>query len=315
MISILKGHRKAIMALGGATLIVLAVLWTMVMLPSMSKLPTDLDNTVTMEGTYYVANPQGGMDEIPVTVVRNYKAIGTEGDAIQVQETVTCTNSATGEDLSETYGIVSYLVVDRSSFEMVPDAAGADMVRDGLWNPTPGVGDTFVAWNPTADQSLESVKTGTDVVNGVSVSVYESHEQVIPAGTQNIPGMGVLDKYISTDTIVKIEPATGMIVDMDSTTTILLDLSSLGMGDTPLPSLIMELKYTEATIEEYADLASSNASMAFIFGTIAPWTMIGLGGTLIATPGLLVLSRRLFGKKPVAQPTEAPTPSSVSADV
>ncbi len=311
MISILKGHRKAIMALAGATLIVLAVLWTMVMLPSMAKIPTDLDKTVTMEGTFTVANQLGGMDVIPVTLTRSNVATGTEGEALLVTETVTVTNSEYGVEMPD-FGTVSNLAINRSTMEMVPDAAGADMARQGQWTPTPGEGESFMLWNPAAGRGMEATKTGTEEIRGITCSVYQVSGQDLAAGTREIAGIGTVDQFVTTVFTVKAEPTTGIVVDSSAINTISLDMSAMGMGMGIVPSVITDLTFTQATIDEYADLASSSASLAFIFGTIAPWTLIGLGAVLIATPGILVASRRLFGEKAAPQPTEAPTPSSAS---
>ena len=59
----------------GLVLVILSLVWLLVILPSMVKLPADLHKVVNFEGTYKVMNPQtNSLDEIPVNVNRELRA-------------------------------------------------------------------------------------------------------------------------------------------------------------------------------------------------------------------------------------------------
>ncbi len=314
----LIGYRKVIIALAGAILVVFGAVWMTALLPAMSKAPTDLDETVVLEGTYQVADSQTGqLKSRPVTVERVSKAVDTgSNNAVIVEETITTTNSATGEDITALFGSTepNMLAVDRSTLAMMPDAEGADMARQGQWSPPMGLseGSTFQMWNPAAGQALTAQWTGTDTLGGVDVAIFQISEENLALGPEEITlptgGSMMLDKFVSTEITLWVEPATGVVVNSESDLTVAFEVPGMGM----MPSFISDLSYTDGTVAYYADKASTAASQLFVFGTLLPWTFIGVGAVLLLIPVDLIIYRRVFRKAPGAR--EVPAPTSFSID-
>ena len=163
-------------------------------------------------------------------------------------------------------------------------------------------------WAPAVEKALKATKTGTEDIQGVSVAVYQLSAQDVALGPD--PAAMGFEQYVSVDITMKAVQATGVVVDSAATTIVKHDVSDLGMG--MITSYVSELSFTDATIAEYIDVAKSADQMVFIFGTIMPWTLIGLGAGLIATPVLLIARRRLFGTVPGDQSVE--TPATISLD-
>jgi len=337
MFSLLKGQRKIIMMLAGTILIVIAVIWTMVILPAMSKLPTDLESTIVMEGTYEVLNPEvGELVKMPVTVTRVNTAVDTEsGDVLIIEEAVTVTNPlgdpymapdpATGELGDMFYVPKSTMAVNRSTFAMVPESTVADMPREGQWTPQVGVGqDEYSIWVSALNMALPATFIGTEEIKGLEVSKFYVEAEGVSLGTDpaanNLPVVG------GTKITTLVEPQSGVPVNVQSETTRsyvmpVMDpetgLPVLDADSNPItavtPFFRSTLVYAESTVTELVDEANGAASQAFLFGTIFPWAIIGVGAGLILTPALLGISRRLFGS-PVAQPAEAQVTSTVGSD-
>ncbi len=312
----LIGYRKVIIALAGAILVVFGAVWMTALLPAMSKVPTDLDETVVLEGTYQVADSQTGqLSSIPVTVTRVSEGAGTEaGDILLVQETITAANSETGEDLTAMFGSTNMLAINRSTLAMMPEAEGADMARQGQWSPPIGVseGSSFEIWNPAAEQALLAQWTGTDTIGGVDVAVFQISAENLALGPEEVSlptgGTMTLDKYVSTEITLWIEPATGVVVNSQSDLTVAFEVPGIGT----MPSFISDVSYTDATISYYADKASGAATQLFLFGTVLPWGFIGIGAILILVPVDLILLRRFFGEAPAT--TDVPAPNPISMD-
>ena len=313
----LKGYRKVILALTGAILIVFGALWMTTILPSLSKVPTDLNETQSFVGTFQVADQTGALGEpIPVSQTRQQTAVGTEtGNVLLIEEVCTVVNSVTGDDLSLMYGGTEIIAIDRSSLEMVSEFG--DMPRQGQWSPpkSVGAGDSFLIWNPAAGTPLEANYIGSEKFRGLDVVVFQVNEENLALGTEEMEvseGLFMtLDKYLTTDITIRFESATGVVVDTDSYT-----MLSYGMpGMEPVPAFISNLSFTEDTIAFYVETAKDSSMLLFIFSTVIPWTAIGFGAILVITPAMIVAARRLLKKSKVDKPTELPKPTSLPLDI
>lgn len=312
----LKGYKKVIFALTGAILIVFGALWMTAVFPSLMKAPTDLDKTQTFVGTVQFADQTGALSEpIPLSQTRHQTGIGTEGDNVLiVEEVITFANAVTGEAIPFMPPTTSTITVDRSTLEMVSSET-ADMERQGQWSPPSQLaeGDSFMVWNPAAGMALEATYVRSDTFQGLDVLIFQINEEFLSLGQEEqqvAPGvMMLLDKYLTTDIILTIEPTTGVPVNTVAHTAIGY---APPMMD-PVPSFVQDVRYSEATIASYMDTATSARSQLFLFGTLIPWIAIGFGAVLLATPAILVAARKLR-KTTVEEPDDVPAPTALPLD-
>ena len=119
----------------------------------------------------------------------------------------------------------------------------------------------------------------------------------------------LLDKYLTTDITLTVEPTTGVPVNTVAHTAIGY---APPMMD-PVPSFVQDVKFSDATIASYMDTATSARSQLFLFGTLIPWISIAFGALLLAIPATLVAARKLR-KTTVEEPADVPTPTPLPLD-
>jgi hypothetical protein len=174
-------------------------------------------------------------------------------------------------------------------------------------------GSTFEIWNPAAEQALVAQWTGTDTIGGLDVAVFQVSAENLALGPEEVSlptgGTMTLDKYVSTEITLWVEPATSVVVNSQSDLTVAFEVPGIGT----MPSFISNVSYTDATVSYYVDKASGAETQLFLFGTVLPWGFIGIGAILILVPVDLILLRRFFGAAPT--PTDVPAPNPISMDM
>ena len=171
------------LAVVGVLLIVAAAVVRFVVVPSVTKLPTDLDVTLEFEGTYNGINPavlSGGATEVlaedvPIVATRNVSARSVDGDTEIVRRADERTVGDGEPALTEVF-----FAVDRETAEAGPAPDGADDVTDaeGLVFTLPIDPSTadgaYEYWDQNTLQSAPVTFEGEETFGGRDVNRYES---------------------------------------------------------------------------------------------------------------------------------------------
>ena len=167
-----------VLLLAGAAVVRFAVL------PSVSKLPTDLNTTQTYAGTYSGLDPAALartgtprsvlVNGAPMTADRTYKAVSTSGNTEVVSETIPTSIGGQAQPTATT----TY-AVDRTTMESVPAPSGAQNVvsSQGLVFTLPIHPSTSAAyqlWDATTGKAFPLTYRRTTTVQGRTVYVYGS---------------------------------------------------------------------------------------------------------------------------------------------
>ena len=278
------GRRGTIVLVAGIVLVILGVIWSSVIFPSLSKVPTDLDKTLYFDGNFTVPNQAtGSMVTFPIEQILQQNGNGTQDSALFVHEKYTVKNAATGDDLSAYYGIEQTLAVDRKTLEIVTNVD--EQHRSGYWGPPRGLGkgDTFDLWNPGAHRALKATYVKDDTFRGLKVVIFQIDAKDISLGNDPQRQLPML-----MDTVINltIEPKTGVVADEDALTT-----TSLSMGGQKVPVMITYVRYAERTIVDLVDTANDARGKLLWFETVIPWVVGGVGAILVLI-GLMLMTRK-----------------------
>ena len=279
-----SGRRGTIVCVVGIVLVILGVIWSTVIFPSLSKVPTGLDNTLYFDGNFTVPDQAtGSMVTFPIEEILQQNGNGTQDGALFVHEKYTIKNAATGDDISAYYGIEQTLAVDRKTLQIVTSVDAQH--RSGYWGPPMGLGkgDTFDLWNPGAYRALKATYVKDDTFRGLKVVIFQIDAKDISLGNDPQTQSPLL-----MDTVINltIEPKTGVVADEDALTT-----TSLSMGGQKVPVTITSVRYAERTIVDLVDTANDARGKLLLAETVIPWVLGGVGAILVLI-GLMLMSRK-----------------------
>ncbi|MEE8469728.1 MAG: porin PorA family protein, partial [Dehalococcoidia bacterium] len=200
------------------------------------------------------------------------------------------------------------IAIDRSTLEMVPEYG--DMSRQGQWAPPKllGEGDSFLLWNPAANMPLEAKYVRSDTFQGLDVVVFKIDEPNVSLGPD--PLAYGMEKYLSTEITLTIEPSSGAVVDQSAMTTFSYDIPQMGLA----PSFISTVAYSDGTIAEMMDTARSARWLLLWFRTLIPWMAIALGAVLVVSPPTMFVIKRALKKSRADKPVELPEPTSLPSN-
>jgi len=279
-----SGRRGTIVCVVGIVLVILGVIWSTVIFPSLSKVPTDLDKTLYFDGNFTVPDQAtGSMVTFPIEQILQQNGNGTQDGALFVHEKYTVKNAATGDDISAYYGIEQTLAVDRKTLEIVTNID--EQHRSGYWGPPKGLGegDTFDLWNPGAYRAVKATYVKDDTFRGLKVVIFQIDAKDISLGNDTQTQLPLL-----MDTVINltIEPKTGVVADEDALTT-----TSLSMGGQKVPVVITYVRYAERTIVDLVDTANDARGKLLLAETVIPWVLGGVGAILVLI-GLMLMTRK-----------------------
>jgi len=257
----------------GLFLVIFSLVWLFAIFPAMDKIPADHSREINFEGTYQVMNPQTqSLDEIPVNVKREQQATEVQDNVLIINQTITTyTPTVDGMELPQ-FGVTEVLGVDRSTRAYVPGYG--DMERSGQFSFPERVEEkSYSLWIPTAGRPLEANFIGEEDFHDLTVFTFKISEQGLDIGTQAETGLPqVLDIVVD----MKVEPVSGTTVRSESLNTIKV-VPAPGME---MPVYISSLKFTDSTITDLVDTASSARGMLLWAKVYGFWLVIGVGGVL-----------------------------------
>jgi hypothetical protein len=270
------------LSITGLVVVVFAIVWLLAIFPAMAKLPADYHKVVNFDGDYYVLNADTQtMDEIPVCVEREQLATDVQGNALLIDETVTCTHALAGMELPQ-FGAFGKLAVDRSTRAFVSGqgdsvASYSDMERSGQFCfPSDLKKESYDLWVSSAGRPLEAAFTGEEEFNGLKVFDFEVSEQGLDIGAQEGTGIPrVMDIVID----LKVEPVSGATVYTESNST----YSMVPAPDMKIPYYISSIAFTQETIDELTDTAASSRSLILWTSFYGFWIAIAVGAALLVT--------------------------------
>jgi hypothetical protein len=246
------------LAVVGVLLLVAAAVLRFVVVPSVSKLPDDLDITQEFEGTYSGLNAaalSGGPGEVlvrdvPVTASRQIAVESVEGDTAIVARTVE--RSIGGQP--DPSSVVRY-AVDRTDLESVPAPDGAEDVvaSEGLVFSLPIDPSTetdYRLWDQTTATAYPLAFEGEDTLEGRSVYLYRSEAEGPVADPESLG----LPTSLPKPQLLSLAPALGDLLPSQ----LLAQLPAL----LPLLPDEIPLSYTSATTSVISADAELGATIA-----------------------------------------------------
>jgi hypothetical protein len=265
----------------GLIMVAFALIWLLVVFPVMAKIPTDYEEEYMFEGSIMQLNQETmSLDETPTSIERFLNATGTEDDVLLLQQDINFYHAEFGVLLEDVCSS-ELLGVDRSTRENVPGYG--DMDRSGQFTFPSGVEkEGYNFWSSSVMSPLPAQYIGEEQFEGLTVYNFKIDVQGIDIGIDEATS---LPRTMDVLTELKVEPISGIPVDTTTTTTVNMD-----MGQGPMPVYINSMSFTDDTISDMVDTASSARSLILWATVYGFWIVIGLGAAL-TLGGVIVAAR------------------------
>jgi hypothetical protein len=265
----------------GLIMVAFALIWLLVVFPVMAKIPTDYEEEYMFEGSIMQLNQETmSLDETPTSIERFLNATGTEDDVLLLQQDINFYHAEFGVLLEDVCSS-ELLGVDRSTRENVPGYG--DMDRSGQFTFPSGVEkEGYNFWSSSVMSPLPAQYIGEEQFEGLTVYNFKIDVQGIDIGIDEATG---LPRTMDVLTELKVEPISGIPVDTTTTTTVNMD-----MGQGPMPVYINSMSFTDDTVADMVDTASSARSLILWATVYGFWIVIGLGAAL-TLGGVIVAAR------------------------
>ena len=288
----------------GAFLLVAAVMCTFWAPDVIKKTPLDVDTRTDLEGEAAKLDTATGAFETRPIFAVSLTRIDSEAsdDETAIWVNTSCAvfdvgqerECVDGEDENLITASIDTFATDRvtamavESDELPPDSEP----REGLVNKWPFDAEkkTYPYWDGTAGAAVDAVYDRTEDVKGVETYVYKVVIEDAPIEiAEGVPGV-----YNDTKEIY-VEPTTGAILQQTDDQTRFLDDGT--------QVLDLQLGFTEETQQEFADEASSKATLITLATTVVP--IVGwVAGPLCLIIGAVLLMRNRPEEPPVSTKKE-----------
>ena len=267
----------------GLILVAFALIWLFAIFPIMAKMPADYENEYMFEGFIKQFDQETmSLVETPTSVERLLEATDTQDNVVLIKQDINFYHAEFGV-LLEDVCTSELLGVDRSTRENVPDCKDADIVRSGQFTFPAGVKkENYDFWSSSTMCALPAQYIGEEQFEGLTVYNFRIEAQDVNYGTDEATG---LPRTMDLLTEIKVEPTSGVPVDTTTTTTI-----KMNMGQGPMPVYINSMSFTDDTIAEMVDTASSGRNMILWATVYGFWIALGLGAAL--TLGGVIMAAR-----------------------
>ncbi len=290
----------------GVLLAIFGIIWVTVLWPSLARIPADLDQETIQQGTVTLYDSaHDAYVTYNVTNSRHYVAVKASKDIVYLDETITFTDIATGQEIPTLRA--SYLLgIDRVT--RVNVEGHGDGIGEGHYSFPFNVNkaETYPFWNEGNPANLDCTYVGEETFEGMKVYIFhmETPDEGLPLPAGFLPPD--LKDYVPAMQIhqeitMKVEPVSGAVVYFESTTE--------RVGQVPIQDKLFPttapLTYKEVsfykdsltfTDETVADLVSQakSAKTQVALARMLPWLSIGGGITLVAV-GVLLARREGTG--------------------
>jgi len=288
------GAGRIALVVVGALLLIIAIALPTVVVPSLEKMPAEIDSTGHFVGEATVLNqqtfkPQG---PLPAAVERSYKTVSTEGNVEVLDRRVVTTIG--GQPFGEP--AVGVFAVDRTTGQHVA-GHGSNKQRNGqaLGMPWHAQKITYPFWDESAGRTLPASFVDEQTLQGLDVYKYSIKtdkplkigEQQVPGAALGAPGMVTLDIIYSRDGTLLVDPLTGTPVSGSDHTTIALAMPGT---TTPVATVAdITAHQTDAGVTETIDTVKSGHQLLSLVRVTIP-VVAGIVGLLLI--GLALRRRR-----------------------
>ncbi len=283
----------------GVLLTIFGIMWVTVLWPSLSRIPAGLDQETIQEGTVTLYNAHhDAYDNYSVTNSRHYVAVKASKDIVYLDETITFTDTATGQKIPSLNA--NYLLgIDRVTRRNVPWRGDGN--RDGCYSFPFNVSktETYPFWNEgnpaNLDCSYIGDPDGEEVFEGLKV--YTFHMKTPDEGLVVPGGFDMPEMRVDQEITMKVEPVSGVTVYFESTTR--------RSGKIPVPDALFpttgpltyrdvafyedHLTFSQDTIDDLVEQAKG-AKMQIAFARFLPWLSIS-GGIVLVVVGVFLVRR------------------------
>jgi hypothetical protein len=273
----------------GALLVALSLVWNFAIFPGMAKMPADYEQEYTFEGSVQVfVADLGALVPIQTTMDRTLTAKSvTDEDILLLQQDIVFYEATTGLPLAQINPALAALNttevygLDRTTRANV--AGNGDVDRTGQFTfPADVQQETYQYWSSSTGSAISANFVSEETYQGLDVYVFEMNS----TGNPYYPDLATgLPQKMDVYAKIRVEPVSGIPVYATTTTTIILQHPV-----SPFPVLINESTFTDETVDEMVDLATSTANLLQLAGVYAFWGVLGLGVVLTAA-GVLRNSR------------------------
>jgi hypothetical protein len=284
----------------GVLLAVFGIIWITVIWPGLARIPADLNQETIQQGTVTLYDAQhDAYVTNDVTNSRHYVAVKASKDIVYLNETVTFTDTATGQEMPSVRA--NYLLaVDRVTRKNVPGHGDGD--RDGNYSFPFNVSktETYPFWNEGNPENLDCKYVDETDYEGMHVYIFEMATPegglITPAGFLP-PDLQIYQPEMRIDQNIRlyVEPISGVTVYFEST--------SKRSGRIPVPDELFpatgpltykdvtfyedSLKFADETVADLVSQAKSTKTQVTFAKNVLPWLSIG-GGILLVGVGIFL---------------------------
>jgi len=291
----------------GLLVITFGATWLNVVSPRLEKLPAGYRHEDVFEGTYRVLDPATGqLDEIPVTVRRTRESVSTEGDTAFVTERTTILPDTAGISMTAEMweAIIEKMAtllaaIGEPAPQFPPAEADLEVDRVTRTYEPPGIyvlglrfgGMTFPPdvkrdveyplWVDEVGGVLPAAYSDSAERDGLEVYRFTIEAQDVKLSPDEESGLPRLcDVHIE----YLVEPRSGLVVDMDSQ-------SSISVQDTKGGEALVftsALGVTDEGVNDNLSRARVERARLVLLGSYMPWLVMGLG-MLFGLYGIVLL--------------------------
>jgi hypothetical protein len=286
----------------GLTLIFLAPFLLLYSVPRLEKAPTDTDQQIVSDGygTYFspkaLALVSGPLQNIEVLKGDPSKSTDTVAIVDYTSHLVdTSTNGSVDFD-QEVYAMNRSTGVAENCCGEQPKMSGQT-----LKFPFGTEKKTYPLWDPSANRAFPVTYARTEDVDGVTTYVFEGSSPAVKTSSLDLPnsliglssqgpGQTATDRMYQADTTVWIEPETGQVIEGQK---VIHQWAALD-GKTVLPLANINVRYSPATVAQFASDAKANLKQLNLAKTTIPIAGVVIG-IILAVVGFLLLRARSRG--------------------
>jgi hypothetical protein len=287
----------------GALLAIFGIIWITVIWPSLARIPADLDQETIQQGMVALYNADhDAYDNYSVTNSRHYVAVKASKDIVYLDETVTFTDTATGQGIPS-LSVSYFLGIDRVTRENVQGRG--DGIGGGHYSFPFSVSkdEPYPFWNEGNPENIDCKYVDETDYEGMHVYIFEMSTP--DGGLMTPPGflppdLQIYQPAMRIDQTVRmyVEPVSGVTVYFESTTK---RSGKIPVQDELFPatgSLTYRdvtfyedsLKFADETVADLVSQAKSAKTQVTFAKNVLPWLSIG-GGILLVVVGVFLARR------------------------
>ncbi|MDM7999752.1 MAG: porin PorA family protein [Dehalococcoidia bacterium] len=286
----------------GLFLAVFGIVWITVIWPTLAKVPADLDQATSQQGTVTLYDAaHNAYVTYDVINSRHYVAVAATTNIVYLEETITFTDTSTDQEIPSLRAKY-HLGIDRVTRQNVEGRG--DGIGGGHYSFPFGVDkDTvYQFWNEGNPANIECTYVGETKFEGLRVYVFE---MATPDEGLTTPAGFVLPDLREYQPAMRIDQKITLYVEPVSGVTVYFEGTTRRSGTIPIPDELFpvtgpvtntpvvfyedNLSFTDATVQDLVGQAKSAKTQVTLAKNLLPWLSIGSGIVLIIVGTFLAL--------------------------